>query len=240
MHDIDTAQREYEAQDFESEYYESEAEYEDGFEFEEESESPLSEEQEMALAAELLEVDSEEELDQFIGSLIGIGSKLLPGIAKGIGGLFGRKRRKRGGRRMHRGRGKALGGALKGIAKTALPIVGGALGSVVPGLGTAIGGALGSAVGNMFEAELEGLNAEDQEFEQARRFVQLATTATQKAAAIPPNVDPRTAAEQAVTSAARAIAPASVKAGGLRPGPMRRGQSGRWMRRGNKIVVYGV
>jgi hypothetical protein len=238
MHDIDTAQREYEAEELESEFYESEFELED--EFEDESELPLSEEQEMELASDLLEVGSEEELDQFIGSLIGIGSKLLPGIAKGVGGLFRRKRRRRRGRPMPRGRGRAVGSALKGIAKTALPIVGGALGSIVPGVGTAIGGALGSAVGGLFEAELDGLSAEDQEFEQARRFVQLAASAAQKAAAIPPNVEPRAAAERAIQSAVRAVAPAASRAGGRTVGPVRRGHGGRWMRRGNKIVLYGV
>lgn len=239
MHDIDANPREYAAGELESEAYEGEQAYEESLEFEGDGEGALSEEQELDLAAELLEIESEEELDQFIGSLIGIGSKLLPGLAKGIGGLFGKKgrRRKRG---MPRGRGGALGGALKGIAKTALPFVGGALGSVVPGVGTAIGGALGSALGGLFELEMEGLSGEDQELEQARRFVQLATTAAQKAAAIPVQVDPRAAAQQALAAAAESIAPSVGPAGGPRPGPGRRAQSGRWVRRGNKIVLFGV
>lgn len=240
MHDIDMTQREYEGGEYETEAYEGEESYEDSFEVVDETDGGLSEEQEMDLAAELLEVESEQELDQFIGSLIGIGSKLLPGIAKGIGGLFGKKKRRRRGGGMPRGRGGALGGALKGIAKTALPFVGGALGSVVPGIGTAVGGALGSALGGMFETELEGLRPEDQEFEQARRFVQLATSAAQRAAAIPPQVDPQAAAEQAVQAAVQSLAPASAAPVGPRGAVRRRAQSGRWMRRGNKIVLFGV
>ena len=146
MHDIDTTRLEYEAAS-------------DAFEFEFEGtpefEAPLSEVEEMELAAELLTVSGEAELDQFLGGL-------FKKVAKGIGKIA-----------------KPLGGVLKGIAKKALPVVGGAVGSFIPipGVGTAVGTALGTAASKVLEAELEGLSLEDQEFEVARRFVRLASTA---------------------------------------------------------------
>ena len=118
-------------------------------EFEEEAsvgatagESPFSEAEETELAMELLSVSSEAELDQFLG-------KLLKGV-KSVGSAVGKIAR-------------PLSGALKGLAKKALPFVGGALGSFIPipGVGTAVGSALGSAVSKALEAELAGLEPED-------------------------------------------------------------------------------
>jgi len=148
-------------------------------------EMPLNEAQEMELAAELLSVTNEAELEQFLG-----------GLVKKVGGFFKGPA------------GKALGGVLKGVAKKALPMVGGALGSMVaPGIGTAIGSSLGSAAGSLFGLELEGLSNEDREFEVARRFVRLASAATQHAAAAPPHVHPMTVARRSVAMAAQRHAP---------------------------------
>ena len=111
----------------------------DEFEFEGETdlESPFEEFEEMEYAAELLSIQSEEELDQFLGKLI---KRAGRGLSK-IGKVF-----------------RPLGGVLKGLAKKALPFVGGALGSFIPipGVGTAVGTALGSAVSKALEAEFEG------------------------------------------------------------------------------------
>ena len=92
---------------------------------------PLSEQEEMELAMELLEISDEEEWEQFLG-------KVFKKIGRGI---------KKAGRFVGRKVLPKLGGALKGLAKKALPFVGGALGSLipVPGVGTAIGTAVGSA-----------------------------------------------------------------------------------------------
>ena len=113
-------------------------------------ESPFSEAEENELAMELLSVSSEEELDQFLGKLI-----------KGVG--FG-SRQDRGAARRRTQRVHEEG---------SLPFVGGALGSFIPipGVGTAVGSALGSAVSKALEAELVGLELEEQDFEMARRFV---------------------------------------------------------------------
>jgi hypothetical protein len=158
-----------------------------------EAESPLTEVQEMELASELLEVGSEAELEQFLGNL-------FKRVASGVGGF------------MRSGTGKALGGILKNVAKKALPVVGGALGSfVAPGVGTAIGSKLGSMASNLFEVELESMNEQEAEFEVARRYVRLASSAARNAALAPRSAPPRAVARAAVVSAARRHAPGLVR-----------------------------
>jgi uncharacterized protein (DUF697 family) len=262
---------------FETEYGETEygqTEYgETGFgemEFGEfEGESPLTELQEMELAAELLEITNEYELEQFLG-------KLIKGVGKAVGGV------------VKSPIGQALGGVLKNVAKTALPVVGGALGSMVaPGIGTAIGSKLGSFASGLFELELESMEREQAEFEVARRVVRFSAAAAKKAALAPPTAPPRRVVQTAVTSAARRHAPGLLRrgipaagapggvsiaasygaqpwgnggggdyggqpdqwggGGGGEPGygggqtfGSTRPRSGRWIRRGRKIVLYGV
>jgi hypothetical protein len=164
---------------------------------------PFSEGEENELAMELLSVASEEELDQFLGKLItGVGKIARP-----------------------------LGGALKGLAKTALPFVGGALGSFIPipGVGTAVGSALGGAVSKALEAELAGLQLEEQEYEMARRFVRIAGAAAEEAARSPASPDPQAAVRSAVVNAARKHLPGL---GGA--------STGRWERRRGQIVILGA
>jgi uncharacterized protein (DUF697 family) len=154
-----------------------------------EYESPLGEVEEMELATRLLEVQTEEELEQFLGNLVSR-------VARGVGGFLRSKA------------GKALGGILKNVAKTALPVVGGALGSVVaPGAGTAIGSKLGTLATRLFEVELEGMEQEDQEFEVARRYVRLAAASARNAALARRRANPNAAARAAVLAASRRYAP---------------------------------
>lgn len=187
-------------------------------------ERPFSEAEEMELAAELLSVASEEELDQFLGKLF---KKAWRGIKK-VGSFVGKIA-------------KPLGGVLKGVAKAALPVVGGALGSFIPipGVGTAVGSALGGALSKALEAELGELDQEEQEFEMARRFVRLAGTAARQAALASTAADPRQAAEIAVTNAARLQVP-NLPAKLTPSGAAVSARSGRWVRRGNRIAVLGV
>ena len=186
-------------------------EFQTGEEYTSEIEGPLDEVEEMELAAELLAVSSEEELDQFLG-------KFLKGAWKGIKKIA-----------------RPLGGILKGIAKKALPFVGGALGSFIPipGVGTALGSALGGAASKLLEVDMEGLSPEDQEFELARRFVRLARRAAAHAADAPDGITPDAAAIAAVQNAASLL-------NGNGGQQERRRRSGRWMRRGNKIVLFGA
>jgi hypothetical protein len=255
MHDLDRTQS-YQETEFEpemyqfqeGEYYEGEegeegeyGQYEYGqYEFDTES---IDEVEEMELAADFLEITDEQELDQFLGK-----------IFKKVGKFF------------KSGVGRKLGGILKGIAKKALPMVGGALGSfVAPGVGTALGSKLGSAAGGLFGLELEGLSPQDQEYEIARRFVRLARSAAQKAQQLQSALPPDSAARKAVMDAAKKHAPGLLQAlGGIQSalggfqfeaagtpqstmspqsqqnGGGGGGRSGRWVRRGRKIILIGV
>lgn len=223
--------------EFETEYEggDGEFEFEGEEEFEFEAESPLEEVEEMELASELLEVSDEEELEQFLGKLISKVSSAARGVA-GAAGKF-----------LRSPAGKALGGLLKSAAKKALPIVGKAVGSYFGGpAGGAAGGKLATTAGRIFGLELEGMSGEDQEFEVARRFVRLASSATQKAARSGSLASPQ-AARAALASAARKHAPgllsATISSGwpsGIQHHGHHRAHSGRWVRRGRKILVLGT
>jgi uncharacterized protein (DUF697 family) len=238
MHDIDTTRLETESESQIHDFEPAEFEFPDASKIE----SPLSEVEEVELATDLLTVSSEAELDQFLGNL-------LKKAWKGIGKIA-----------------RPLGGALKGIAQKALPFVGGALGSFIPipGVGTAVGSALGSAASKLLEAELEGLSPEDREFEMARRFVRFASTAAKRAASIQPGTDTRATIISALKAALQQrraqLAGGGVSAGrnGERgfeevggveepadtpyaaPATSGRARSGRWIRRGGKILLLGV
>jgi len=164
-------------------------------------ESPFSEAEEIELAAELLSISSEEELDQFLGKLIKGAWKGIKKVGKFVGKIA-----------------KPLGGVLKGVAKAALPFVGGALGSFIPipGVGTALGSALGGALSKALELEFAEIEQEEQELEMARRFVRIAGTAARQAALA--DADSQTAAKDAVMAAARQHVPnlpSSVTGAGL-------------------------
>jgi uncharacterized protein (DUF697 family) len=227
----------------------------------------LNEATEMELASELLEVQSEQELEQFLGNLIKGAGKFLKSST-----------------------GRALTGMLKSVAKKALPLVGGAIGSfVAPGVGTALGSKLGSMASGLFELEYEGMGEQELEFEVARRVVRLTASAARQAAQNPRGNTPQTVAQNAVAAAARRHAPGLVRGGGTgrpsRPGgrgapprggsrQMGRGRpgrlgprgraygpwdgggyddgydegaggaagsgSGRWVRRGRTLILFGA
>ena len=148
---------------------------------------PLSEADEIALAAELLEVTSEEELDQFLGNVfrkVGSGLKSLAG---------------------------PLGSVLKGVARVGLPILGKAAGTFLGGpLGGVIGGKLASAAGQAFGLETEGMSPEDRDFEIARRYVRLAAASARHAGRMRGG-SPARVAKRAVLRAARSYAPGIIR-----------------------------
>lgn len=181
-----------------------------------ESETGLDELDEMDLAAELLGVSDEAELDQFFGKLIKKAGKFLKSPT-----------------------GRALGGILKKVAKKALPIAGRAIGGFFGGpAGAAIGGKLAPAAGQIFGLEVEGLSGEDAQFEVARNLVRFAGAAAKTAASAPPGANPVAVATSAAKRAARRFAPGLVRGGGAVAGGAGRG--GRWIRRGRRIIVLGA
>ena len=100
------------------------------------------------------------------------------------------------------------------MAKAALPIAGMALGAFVGGpVSGMIGGSQPSAAGRMFGSELEGLSAEDREFEVARRFVRFASRTTKNALSASPTANPQTMAKQAAAMAGRILAPGLIRRG---------------------------
>lgn len=217
MHDLDRTISEFEPEmEYEGEYeLESEYEFENEYEFEFESEGVLTDEEEMELAAELLEVGSDEELEYFF-------KKMFKRVKR-----FARSKT-----------GRALGGIFKGIVKKALPVVGGAIGSfVAPGAGTAIGSRLGSMVSGALEMELEGIGQEDMEFETARRLVRIASTAAKNAARIPPgSMNSGSIAQQAIKAAIKRHIPNASHTAGSSG----RGKRGTWVRRGRQIILHNV
>jgi hypothetical protein len=197
-------------------------------------ESPLSEMQEAQLAAELLEIGSEQELDHFLGDLV-------------------KKAASFAGKALNLPTGSSLTSILKSLGKKVLPMAGGALGTMFGGpVGTALGSKIGSFASGMLGSEYGEMSAEDRDFDAARRFVRLSAEAAQQAASAPPQVAPAAAAQAAVLDAAKKYAPALLSATPTLPGMgpqapqhqcacgAHRKQRGAWFRRGHHIVLVGV
>ncbi|HEX3130016.1 MAG TPA: hypothetical protein VH394_21965 [Thermoanaerobaculia bacterium] len=209
--------------DFEAD---QEGDFEADFEadFGSQGEGAFNEEQELELAAELLAVSEEAELDQFLGKLF----KRVTGAAGQI---------------LKSAPGQALKGLLKQTAKKALPMVGRAVGSY---FGGSTGGRLGEQLGNWggraFGLELEGMSPEDQELEVAKRFVRLAGDAAAQVSQSGGG-SPQQVAKQALAAAARTHAPGLLRGGNggaVDPLPGGRRPSGRWFRQGRNIVLVGL
>jgi hypothetical protein len=209
MHDIDRTQMGREMETFEYPAGES---------------AIFNEQEEMELAAELLEVGSEAEFEQFLGSLISRAGKAIGSFVSSPTG-------------------KALGGILKSAAGKLLPMAGQAIGGRFGGeSGAKIGGQLGQQVAGLFGQEAE---AEEAEFEAATNFVRLAADAVKHLASAPQTGNPRALAQAAVAKAAETHAPgllgAAASAGAAAAGAaLGHGRSGKWVRRGGKIVLFGV
>jgi uncharacterized protein (DUF697 family) len=253
MHDIDRTQLEFTQEvPYQSEEFEFQ-EFEGGM-------MEMNENEEIQLAHELLAVNNEQELEQFLGDFL---KKAVSTVGSFVKSPVG----------------QAIGGVLKGVAKKALPMAGTALGGYIGGpLGAKIGTGLANAAGKALGLEFEFGENEELEVTGARRFVKLAhQTARQAASAAAAGADPRQAAQQAAIAAARKFAPGLLSGptggmqgasgtnatGGMQSagdgfgdmqaaggalgagaqgamGAGRRGHSGRWVRQGRRIVVFGV
>ena len=215
------------------------------FENPSQTKTAFNEVEEMELAAELLEVNDEAELDQFLG-------KLLKNASRAVGGA------------LKNPLGRMLGGYLKGAIKKALPTVGGAFGNyLAPDDGGALGGRLASNAGHYFGLELEGLSAEDREFEVARQLVRFGGAAATQAEMTSHLAGSGAgagqmaqAAQDALLAAAQRYAPGFIRAGanlmhgGAGCGAAstcncgkhshRKHSGGSWVRRGQEIHLLGV
>jgi hypothetical protein len=210
--------------------YEGEGEWEWEGEYEYEGEV-LNEQMEYELAAELLTVSNEEELEQFLG-------RLVKRVGRGIG------------RFAKSGIGRKLIGGLKSVARVGLPMLGKVAGTFFGGpVGGTLGGKLGSLASRLFEIQGEGMSNEDLEFEVARRYVRLAASATRNTARnAARGGSPKAIVSRSIKQAAAKHAPgllrsgSSVSGGGYsgNTGGDTSGQSGSWSRQGNQIVLYGV
>jgi hypothetical protein len=198
------------------------------FEFAEAGEV-FGETENMELASALLEVSSEQELEQFLGDLIGKAGRALGQVV----GLPA---------------GKALLRALKDAARHVLPSIGSSVGRYFgDDAGAKLGGQVAHAAGRAFGLELEGLSGEDREFEVARRYVDFAAEAVRNLAENAAAGDPRSAAKAAAIAAAQTHAPGLLQLvtasrsspSGLAPHGAG-GASGRWVRHGSRIVLYGT
>jgi len=235
------AEESYEGEgDYEAEAYEAESDYEadqeGGFDLAGESgtdtETVFDEIEEMEQAAALLEAQDEGEVEQFLGGLV-------DKVRKKLGAIVPKNLQ------------QALVANLKKVAGMALPKAGALLGNlVVPGLGGAIGGTVAANAGKMFGLELEGMSYEDQQFEVARRVVGLgveATKAASQAAQSGMSAPAMQVAKDAVVAAAQTHAPglATAAMGAVdRRRPYGSGgwgrRSGRWYRRGGRIILVGL
>jgi hypothetical protein len=110
----------------------------------------------------------------------------------------------------------------------------------IPGVGTAIGGAIGTAVSNALELEFGGVSGEQADLEMARRFVQMAATAAQRAAMASPDYDAEVVVNEAIIQAARAHLPHFRIRKAERTRKLSATGQGRWVRRGRQIVVLGA
>lgn len=175
----------------------------------------------MELTAELMEINSEEELNYFLGNLV-----------KRAAGAIGKVARSP--------IGQAIGGVLKTAAKKALPIAGGALGAWVGGpLGAKIGSGLAQAAGSALGLEAETWSQEDRQFEGGKQFVRFAGETVKNALSAPGTVNPAAAAQAAATQAAKVLAPGLLAANAAAVAG-KRAPAGRWVRRGRHILLLNA
>ena len=164
-----------------------------------------------------------------IGSALALGAGYI-GVTKGISSTVGAA--------IKSPVGQQLGGVLKGAAQKALPIIGGAVGQHFGGdSGAKWGQRIGAGAAQLLGVETEGLSHEDESFELAKQYVRFAADAV-KNAATATGGDPASVVKAATNQAAQKYAPGLVK--GPQSTRTAGSQSGRWVRKGNRIILFGV
>lgn len=169
---------------------------------------------EIAQASALLDVTNEAELASFLRALVDV-------IARQSGG------------RLPADRSRRLVAVMKRTAEQTLPT----LAPFAPiGRDAAAGASPVATAARVYGLELEGLSAEDRDYEIARQFIRLVRAATHRAANLPSRLPTPDAVGPAVAGAAREFAP-----GLLPPAPRlpNTPTSGGWVRSGSAIGFGG-
>ncbi|MET0983033.1 MAG: hypothetical protein ABWY02_13100 [Telluria sp.] len=180
--------------------------------------APLDVSEEFALAAELLEISHEADLEKFLFKLISRagadGQRLARSpVARELVGLLGQAARV----------------ILLPIRRSLRALPGLAAPTWRPDP------RLISEAGGMFGLELEGLSPEDKEFALARQFVRFASEAVRTASRL--IGEPRAVANAGVRGAARRFAPGLLARIGPPQGARPAATAGRWVRRDGQVVV---
>lgn len=169
-------------------------------------------------AWELLSVQSEAELEAFLGKLFRTAKRAATPLL-----------------------GKLLRGGAKSLLKKALPMIGGLAGSIIPGAGNLVGAAAGSALSQMIGDEAEAMSEPDGQMEVARRLVRTIGDATNRIAADPAaSSNPRASVTSAFRASMQRHVPGLLPTRGLLSRRGRVTSSGRWIRRGDTILVLGA
>ncbi len=162
--------------------------------------------QQMALAADLLEVADQRQLAGFLSQLVAQSGPRGPSLLASATGT-------------------ALLSGLRRAAQVLGPIASAARAGAAPMSD------LKTRAAQLFGIELEGLSPEDKEFEVAQQFVRFATEAAKRAAV--GRGDAPTRVRGALGEAAMRHAP-----GLLRAPALGLADSGRWQRKGDRIVLF--
>jgi hypothetical protein len=168
-------------------------------------------------AAELLDVINEAELEGLLGRLVA-------------------ETARNAGSRLPADTGRALVAVLRRTAEQTLPTLATALGDQpLPAAGA--GPSAAETAARVYGLELEGMSAEDRDFEIARQFLRFAQATTARAATAPAQAPAAAVVDAAVAAAGRELAP------GLVP-PQRSGatapQPGPWASRRPDVGRIGV
>jgi hypothetical protein len=229
-----------------------ETEYPTAFEPPDEADSDggLSPAEELELASELLEVSGDEELEEFLGELISRATHAVTNFARSktgraLGHMLGSAFKKiepianQALDAYIQGRASRAGGGGDGGGGGGAPSAASALSDVAEDVTDSAELQPGPDIGQLLGLELEGLSPEDRDFEVCRQLVRLASSAAQQASLAPPQANPDAVAQQAITAAASEYAPGLLEQVNGSPGGASP-RSGRWVRRGRTITLYGI
>jgi hypothetical protein len=176
----------------------------------------FDEDQGLQLAAALLEVVNEQQLDRFIVDLVSEAANAT-------------------GHAIKQSQLAAIRDVLRNSVHQILPMASLGHGSMRSSIGAQLGTGLSAIAGQVLGLELEGLSPEDREFEAARQFVRFAAELVKKTLESPRDHDQQDAAHRAAAQAAKVYAP-----GLFANAPGVHGSRGHWVWCGDKIILFGV